>query len=257
MRSEEPPPVPSYWLYHPTPLPKNAGMNRYVWDLRYASPPAIQHTYPISALYERTHAEPQGPFVVPGKYEVRLTVDGKTYKQPLIVEMDPRLKVTQAELQQQLEFAQKVDNLVTQSYDFHEQAAKFQSEVVERKAALEKNDQAKAALQALQDFDAKVMKIQGEMQRGFGGFGKPKPTFMLMNSEFAYLSEAVDQADAAPTDAMHTAYHDYCQDLTKLAQQWSDLMKQDLPAVNAQLTEQHLQPLPVTTLSGSVPTCGQ
>ena len=56
---------------------------------------------------------------------------------------------------------------------------------------------------------------------------------------------------------MHTAYHDYCQDLTKLAQQWSDLMKQDLPAVNAQLTEQHLQPLPETTLVGTVPACGQ
>ena len=49
VRDEEPPPVPSYWLYHPTPLPKNAGMNRYVWDLRYAAPDAMQHTYPISA----------------------------------------------------------------------------------------------------------------------------------------------------------------------------------------------------------------
>ena len=257
VRSEEPPPVPSYWLYHPAPLPKNAGMNRYVWDLRYASPSAVQHTYPISALYERTHAEPQGPFVVPGKYEVRLTVDGKTYKQPLVVEMDPRVKVTQAELQQQFEFAQKIDSLVTQTFDFHEQAVKFQSEVAERQSALEKNDQAKAALQALKDFDAKVMKIQGEMQRGFGGFGKPKPTFTLMNSEFANLSEAVDQADAAPTAAMHTAYNDYCGDLTKLTQQWSDLMKQDLPPVNAQLTEQHLQALPETTLVGTVPACGQ
>ena len=54
-----------------------------------------------------------------------------------------------------------------------------------------------------------------------------------------------------------SAYHDYCQDLTKLAQQWSDLMKQDLPAVNAQLTGQHLQPLPETMLTGSVPACGQ
>jgi len=257
VRSEEPPPVPNYWLYHPTPLPKNPGMNRYVWDLRYASPDAIQHTYPISALYERTHAEPQGPLVVPGKYEVRLTVGGKTYKQPLTVEMDTRVKVTQAELQQQLEFAQKVDSLVTQSFDFHQQAAKFQSQVADRQAALEKNDQAKAALQALKDFDAKVMKIKGEIQRGFGGFGKPKPTFTMMNSEFATLSQSADQADAAPTAAMHTAYHDYCEDLTKLAQQWSDLMKQDLPPVNAQLAEQHLQPLPAVMPNPTVPGCGQ
>ena len=257
MRSEEPPPVPSYWVYHPTPLPKNAGMNRYVWDLRYAAPEAIQHTYPISALYERTHAEPQGPFVVPGTYEVRLTVDGKTYKQPLAVKMDPRVKISQAALQQQLDFAQKVDSLVTQTFNFHEQVGKFQSEVGQRKSELEKNEQAKSTLDALNAFDAKVMKIQGQIQRGFGGFGKPKPTFMLMNSEFSTLAEAVDQADAAPTDAMHVAYRDYCNDLTKLTQQWSDLMRQDLPAINGQLTQQHVQALPEANLSGSVPACGE
>ena len=27
-------------------------MNRYVWDLRYTAPDAIQHTYSIAALYE-------------------------------------------------------------------------------------------------------------------------------------------------------------------------------------------------------------
>ena len=126
--AEEPPPVPNYWLYHPTPLPKNAGMNRYVWDLRYPAPDAMRHTYPIGALYERTHAEPQGPFVVPGNYEVRLTVDGKTYKQPLTVEMDPRVKVTEAALRQQLDLARQVDSLVSLSYEFHENAAKLLTE---------------------------------------------------------------------------------------------------------------------------------
>ena len=109
----------------------------------------------------------------------------------------------------------------------------------------------------MKDFNAKALKIQGEQQRGFGGGGKPKPTFTLMNSELATLSETVNMADAAPTDAMRTAYHDYCQDLTKLAQQWSELMKQDLPAVNAELTVQHLQPLPATMPNSTVPACGQ
>ncbi len=243
MRSEEPPPVPNYWLYHPTPLPTNAGMNRYVWDLRYAAPDAIQHTYPISALYERTHAEPQGPFVVPGTYEVRLTIDGKTYKQPLTVAMDPRVKITQADLQQQLDFELQIDKLVTQSFDSHQQAEKFLGEVADRQTALQKNTEAKAALDALNDFQAKAQKLQGEQQRGFGGFGKPKPTYTLLNGEFAGLSETAGQAEQAPTAAMHTAYHDYCQDLTKVAQQWSDLMKQDLPAVNTQLTQEKLQPI--------------
>ncbi len=256
VREEPPPEVPNYWLYHPTPLPRNAGMNRYVWDLRYPAPDAVRHTYSIGALYELTHAEPQGPFVVPGKYEVRLTADGKTYKQPLTVEMDPRVKVSDAALQQQLDFAQKVDGLITLSYNFHENAAKFLTDVADRQTALEKNDQAKAALQAVKDLGAKALKLQGEAQRGFGGGGKPKPTFTLMNSELAYLAETVDGADAAPTAAMQTAYHDYCQDLTKVAQQWSDLMKQDVPATNAQLTQQKLEPLPMGTVNLTVPACG-
>jgi hypothetical protein len=79
----------------------------------------------------------------------------------------------------------------------------------------------------------------------------------LINSELAYLSETVDWADAAPTDAMHSAYHDYCKDLTKLAQQWSALMKQQLPLINTQLAGQHLQPLPATMPNPAVPACGQ
>ena len=255
MHPEEPPPVPNYWLYHPTPLPKNAGLNRYVWDLRFTAPDALQHTYPISALYESTHAEPQGPFVVPGEYEVRLTVDGKTYTQPLTVTMDPRVQVKMAALHEQLAFDQTVARLISLSYVYHEQTEKLLTEVGERKAALQKEEQAKDALKSVTDFEAKARKLQGQMQRGFGGFGKPKPTFTLMNSELSSLSESVDQADAAPTDAMRTAYHDYCQDLTKLTRQWSELMKQDLPAVNAQLTQQKLQPLIEVTLVPAMPNC--
>jgi hypothetical protein len=255
MHAEEPPPVPNYWLYHPTPLSRNAGLNRYVWDLRCTAPDAIQHTYPISALYESTHAEPQGPFVVPGKYEVRLTVDGKTYTQPLTVTMDPRVQVTATALQQQVEFGQTVDRLISLSYAYHEQAAKFLEEIGQRTSVLQVTAQQAEALKSVRELDAKARKLQGQMQRGFGGFGKPKPTFTLMNSELSTLSESVNQADAAPTDAMRTAYHDYCQDLTKVAQQWSELMKNDLPGVNTQLTQQKLQPLIEVTLVPAMPNC--
>ena len=121
---------------------------------------------------------------------------------------------------------------------------------------MQKNDQAKAALDAVNALQAKAQKLQGEQQRGFGGFGKPKPTFTLMNGEFSGLSETAEQADQAPTAAMHTAYHDYCQDLSKVAQQWSDMMKQDLPAVNSQLSAQQLQPLTPVMETPAV-ACGQ
>jgi hypothetical protein len=254
MREEEPPPVPSYWLYHPPSLPKNAGTNRAVWDLRYTAPDAVQHTYPIAALYGKTHAEPQGPFVVPGTYQVKLTVDGKTYTQPLEVKMDPRVKITTAELDQQLALGRQIDELVSLSFSYHEQAAKLLKEVMDRQSAL-KGANSPTTLQAVLDFQKKADKLQGDIQRGWPGPGKPKPTFTNTNAALGSLAEYVNQADQAPTEAMRVAYRDLCQDLTKLTQQWSQLMSQDLPAMNSELTQQKMQAVNAVSLTPAVSGC--
>ena len=57
-------------------LPANAGMNRFAWDFRYDPPVQI----PGSVL---RGDPPRGPLVNPGKYQVKLTVKGKTQTEPL------------------------------------------------------------------------------------------------------------------------------------------------------------------------------
>ncbi|MGH9468665.1 MAG: WD40/YVTN/BNR-like repeat-containing protein [Terriglobales bacterium] len=118
--------VPNYWLAPPQILPDHAGLNRFVWNLRYPDPPHILFTYfgLQRDYFEYTladHAiphntpwhEPQGPMVVPGTYKLVLTAGGQNYSVPLTVKLDPRLtQVTQADLQQQLGVAQNlVDGL--------------------------------------------------------------------------------------------------------------------------------------------------
>ena len=73
-------------------------MRRFVWDLHFPPPPGLPRTYPIAAIYKDTPSEPLGPFVLPGKYTVKLTVDGKSYVQSLTVKMDPRVKTPAAGL---------------------------------------------------------------------------------------------------------------------------------------------------------------
>jgi photosystem II stability/assembly factor-like uncharacterized protein len=217
-KSTEPPPnVPEYWLAHPEPLPLKAGLNRFIWDLHYASPPVIRHEYPISALYENTPAEPLGAIAQPGKYEVRLTVNGKVYKQPLELTMDPRVDVAPAELAQEFSLEQTVQTLVAQSYEGYHQALLLHE-------ALAKIPEAK-------DLDAKVVKLQGSPVAGGGGpqAGKPKPTFTLLNRELGSLATAVDSADAAPTAAMRSAHTDYCNDLSSLVKDWNALLPELKP----------------------------
>ncbi len=90
---------PTYWFRTPRALPTKAGMQRFVWDLHYASPEGFPRTFPISAIYRDTPSEPEGPLVPPGAYTVRLSVGTKQMEQPLEIRMDPRVKASAADIQ--------------------------------------------------------------------------------------------------------------------------------------------------------------
>jgi photosystem II stability/assembly factor-like uncharacterized protein len=247
--AEPPPNIPDYWLAHPEPLTKNAGMNRFLWDLRYTPPMALRHSYPISGLFGNTPGEPQGRFVVPGTYEVRLTVDGKTYKQPLTVVLDPRVSVSQQALERQQELARRTADLITLSYNFYHQALAVRETIAGDEKKLQNQDP--DSVKALREFDMKLTRVQGaEAGRGGGAGGaKPAPTFMLLNQELGSLSTTVESADSDPTPVMESTYNDYCRDLTKATGEWNDLVRGDMVTLNDGLAKQKLSGLPATTVS--------
>ncbi|HMC19719.1 MAG TPA: hypothetical protein VKH16_10830, partial [Gemmatimonadales bacterium] len=100
--------IPDWWM-RPSPiLGSGAGMHRFVWDLHYPPPAALRHEYPIAAVYHDTPREPRGPWVLPGRYTVRLTVDGRTFTRGLSVTMDPRVAAAPRALDRQLALALRV-----------------------------------------------------------------------------------------------------------------------------------------------------
>ncbi len=175
--------------------------------------------------YMRTHrANHLGGLVLPGRYEVRLMVNGRSYKQPLEVAMDPRVDVSNTALAQQLEMERRVDHLVTASYDFYQQAARVRAALADSEKA-GTADARQHGSSTVKEFDQKALKIQGAESTGGGGggaAGKPKPTFALLNRELGSLATTIEGADAAPTPAMQTAYQDYCHDLATTATSWNE-----------------------------------
>src|SRR4029077_7172955 len=82
-------PFPTYWVHDPEPISANAGAHRFVWNLHYAFPSEV-HT----SFYG-----PKPPLALPGKYTVKLTVNGQSQSQPLVLKMDPRVKTSQGDLE--------------------------------------------------------------------------------------------------------------------------------------------------------------
>src|SRR6185295_8017223 len=79
--------IPTYWLRPREPLSTAAGMHRWIWDLRPTPPPSTR-----AAGLESFFFGGRGATVLPGNYTVRLTVNGKSFTQPLVVKMPPRVK---------------------------------------------------------------------------------------------------------------------------------------------------------------------
>ena len=107
--------VPPYWVRPARVLSAQAGLHRFVWDMHGERPAANSFDYPIQAAPHNTVAEPQGIWAMPGLYTVRLTVDGKSYEQPLIVKMDPRVKTPLPGLKQQYDLSVRVAALMSQA----------------------------------------------------------------------------------------------------------------------------------------------
>src|SRR5215212_12057699 len=76
-----------------------AGLNRFVWDMRYPGPTKIDYGLapPRPKPLVPDPENPPGPTVVPGTYGVDLVVGGKTQSASFTVVKDPRLATTPAD----------------------------------------------------------------------------------------------------------------------------------------------------------------
>ena len=108
--------VPTYWVRESRLPGATAGMHRFIWDYRYADPLSVSYDYPISAIEHDTPRVPQGVLAMPGRYTVKLTADGRTSTQPLVLKMDPRVTIGTAALHEQYELATRIVALMNRTY---------------------------------------------------------------------------------------------------------------------------------------------
>jgi photosystem II stability/assembly factor-like uncharacterized protein len=92
------------------------GHHRFVWDLRLPAPPVVRGSYSIAATPGRpTPLTPEGAFVLPGTYAVRLVVGDQVSEQPLEVVMDPRVTTPRQDLAALLAFQTEVEAVLARA----------------------------------------------------------------------------------------------------------------------------------------------
>jgi photosystem II stability/assembly factor-like uncharacterized protein len=234
--------VPTYWIRPQRKLSTGAGMHRFVWDLHYPPPPALDRDYPISAIVGDTPLYPLGAPVLPGTYSIKLTAGGKTFTQPLTIKMDPRVKTSPEGLKAQFELEMKIVEAMQRDFDALTEVQKV------RKALKQISSTANLQSQ-VGELDKKLAEVEGTAG-GYGAQYLSTPAgrgLARLNSGLSTLLAIVDSADAAPTTQAVATLTEVQRALDEQLAQWADLRNKDLPALNQQLKQAGVPPIEVPT----------
>jgi photosystem II stability/assembly factor-like uncharacterized protein len=220
--------IPSYWIRPLQSVSTKAGMHRFLWDMHYTPVPDVEPEFPISATYRNTAPAATSPWVAPDNYTVTLTVDGKSFNQPLTVAMDPRVQTSAVDLQEQFDLSWKLYQLrlrlapIGKKFDnIAEQLTKLRTKAAERPEVTQK----------LEAFAQTLMKFGPPQPRP----GAPPSLFVLEST--TRLFNEIERSDAAPTAAVNAAVADLDTKIGPMLDAWRKLLESDLPALNQQLNQ--------------------
>jgi photosystem II stability/assembly factor-like uncharacterized protein len=258
-------PYPDYWLMSPEEraLSSNIGTNRVNWNLRYEDPPGYNPDInnQMNAAPDQVTPGPHGPLVLPGIYTVKLTVDGATYTQNVVVRNDPRIGENPAimtALRAQDRVAMAAVQGMRDTYAANEEVAAVRDQL----ATLMKGTLPPDVASAAKDLDTKLATIGGmRRQAGFGFGGGPARvpgsilTFFAESGTFYTVLGPLSQngIDMAPTGAMVHTWESGCREFTATAAAWKAVLTADLPAFNALLTKNGIAPLTLAPTSVTTP----
>jgi photosystem II stability/assembly factor-like uncharacterized protein len=225
-------------------LSPEAGLNRLVWDMRYQGASRVPDYY----LYEYKDGG-MGPLVLPGKYSVRVTVNGKSENAPFEVKLDPRLKVAEADLQKQFDLLLQIRDELSRVYETVNQIQDVRLQVGGLKRRLPENASTKTVVGAAADLDQKLLAIRDEMIQAKVKSNEDSLAYpQKVDAKLAYLAMAVGQGtDSAPTEADYAQFERLKKQADDSLSRWAQIQRTDLPNFDRLMAGQNIQTIVVPT----------
>ncbi len=229
-------------------LEPKPGLNRFVWDMQYDEVPRMKDYY----LYEYQDGT-QGPVVLPGKYQVKLTVDGQSQTAPLTVKMDPRVTTSQADLKAQFDLLMDIRQQLIKLYSTYSQIGDVRAQLKGMRQRLPQTVAYKPVFTAGGDLDAKLAAIQDEMIEGRNHSNEDSLSFgVKLDGQLSGLAMYVTGAsDTAPTAAAVARYEALRGQIEAALAKWKTVVETDLPGFQKLTRDQNIEAIIVPSAMGS------
>ena len=224
------------WFTAPVGLSSDAGLHRFVWSLHYAQPAALGpgRGGPFGG---------GGVWAPPGTYRAVLTVDGRTYEQPLTVVPDPRVNLPQEAYEAEFALAREVEALRANVATVERETDAVVAAVFARRA-----DEPPAIRSAMDALLTRIGEVQGvePMPDGATAWWVPPSSLeavRFLGGALGELAQAVDGADAAPSPDAQAGYERLATMTDALTERWHAIEADELTALNDRLEAAGEEPI--------------
>lgn len=201
-----------------------AGMNRFTWDLNSTG----VVTFPGMILWGATQ---QGPTVLPGSYQVRLTADGVTQTQPFAVLKHPLRPISDADLQFQWDLASRIRDKVNEANLAVVKIRRIKTDIADRikDAPAEVRSAGEQLAKALSTVEEDVYQVKN--QSGQDPLNFPIKT----NNRLASLLRVAVSGEGRPTGNVESIFADLMAELKGETDRLDKTLTDQLPSFNNML----------------------
>lgn len=207
----------------------DAGVQRAIWDLHHDGARIIR-----KAKIDGGNPK-EGPLVKPGRYTVKLTVDGKSHTQPVVVEPDPRVPVVATEMNERFRMAMALRDDITNLSRMVEQIRAIRSQLTSQIELLKDQSTAEPLRKTAKEL---ILKLNGLEERMHNPKAEVSYDILAQKggaqlySQLSALYEWVKESDDAPTQGIREVYDEHRRTLREREQEFKKLLD-ELGKLNA------------------------
>ena len=210
------------------------GGNQFVWDTRYSGAEVLDGMIFWSANFN-------GAKAVPGKYRVKLEMNGSIQEQLFTILPDPRAEFTVADMQKQFDFV----NAVNETADRAHKVIKNIRSVNEKLTAFEKNygdlDAAKVLLEKAKKIKTALSDIEKALYQTQNRSNQDPLNFPIrLTNKLGHLNSLVTMNDFPPTHQDEVVRMELTQAVEVELKKYDELMGNDLDAFNKEFAKLNL-----------------
>jgi hypothetical protein len=180
---------------------------------------------------------------LPGRYQVRLTVDGNTQTAPFELKLDPRVSVSAADLQKQFDLGIQIREEISKVFEAANQVLDVRTQVDGIRRRIAERQTTKPLLASATSLDQKLVAVRDELiqvkvQANEDSLSYPPG----IDSKLALLAISVSSdTDSAPTEAAYQVFDKLKRRADESLARWADLQRTDLAAFQKLTAEQNIQ----------------